>query len=364
MFDAIFGRDNRSKIEALNKSQTIIEFLPDGTIITANANFLNAMGYDLAEIQGKHHSIFIDPAEHGTAGYKGFWASLARGELSKGQFKRIGKGGREIWLEASYNPLLTRSGKVYKVVKYATDISAEKAATADLLGKLSAISRSQAVIEFQLDGTILTANENFLNAVGYTLAEIQGRHHSIFVDAAERDGAEYRGFWTRLAKGEYLTGQFRRITKTGGEIWLEASYNPILDANGRPHKVVKFAADITGRKRQNAELATSFETGVQALVRELAGSAKGTEQSAQTMAAAAEESNQQSSMVAAASDQLAASVSEIGRQIADSARVIETAVSEARRSEQMVGELVAAAQKIGDVTQLIGEIAAQTNLLA
>ncbi|MBU0726718.1 MAG: PAS domain-containing methyl-accepting chemotaxis protein [Alphaproteobacteria bacterium] len=364
MFDAIFGRDNRSKIEALNKSQAIIEFLPDGTIITANANFLNAMGYDLAEIQGKHHSIFIDPAEHGTAGYKGFWASLARGELSKGQFKRIGKGGREIWLEASYNPLLTRSGKVYKVVKYATDISAEKAATADLLGKLSAISRSQAVIEFQLDGTILTANENFLNAVGYTLAEIQGRHHSIFVDAAERDGAEYRGFWTRLAKGEYLTGQFRRITKTGGEIWLEASYNPILDANGRPHKVVKFAADITGRKRQNAELATSFETGVQALVRELAGSAKGTEQSAQTMAAAAEESNQQSSMVAAASDQLAASVSEIGRQIADSARVIETAVSEARRSEQMVGELVAAAQKIGDVTQLIGEIAAQTNLLA
>ncbi|KZD08205.1 methyl-accepting chemotaxis protein [Oceanibaculum pacificum] len=360
----LFTRDAVACVDALSQSQAIIEFKPDGTILTANGNFLTAVGYGLEEIQGRHHALFVDPAERESAAYKAFWPSLAAGKFEAGEFRRIAKGGREIWLEASYNPVRNARGAVYKIVKYAADITARKAAAADMLGKLEAISRSQAVIEFQLDGTILGANENFLNAVGYTLAEIQGRHHSIFIDAAERDGAEYRDFWTRLAKGEYLTGQFRRIGKGGRELWLEASYNPILDASGRPHKVVKFATDISVRKRQNAELAASFETGVQTLVREVAHSAEGTERSAQTMAAAAEQSNQQSTMVAAASDQLAASVSEIGRQIADSARVIQTAVAEAQRSEQMVADLVAAAQKIGDVTQLIGEIAAQTNLLA
>ena len=342
--------DARAKCAALDKSQAVIEFAPDGTIITANQNFLDAMGYGLNEIQGKHHSMFLEPSYRDSADYKGFWPALARGEFSTGQFRRLAKGGREIWLEASYNPLTDGRGRVYKVVKYATDITAAKMEAADTMGKLQAISRAQAVIEFQLDGTIITANENFLNTMGYRLDEVVGKHHAMFADPAERDSAGYRAFWAKLGRGEFEAGQFRRVAKGGREVWLEATYNPILDANGRPWKVVKFATDLSARKQQNARLAAEFETGVQQLVKDVAGSALGMEETAQSMAAAAE--------------QLSGSVDEIARQIADSSGVIGTAVAEAKRSEAMVSELVGAAEKIGQVTQIISEIAAQTNLLA
>lgn len=358
------GADARAKSAALDKSQAVIEFTPEGKILTANSNFLKTVGYELKEIEGKHHSMFLENAYRESAEYKNFWPSLARGEFMTGQFKRIGKGGKEVWLEASYNPLTDKRGRVYKVVKYATDISANKMAMAEMTGKLEALNRSQATIEFNLDGTIITANDNFLKTIGYRLEDVQGKHHSMFVDADYRNSADYRDFWGKLGRGEYVAGQFRRLGKGGTEIWLEASYNPILDANGRPFKVVKFATDLTPRKQQNEQLAADFENGVLRLVSELANSAGDMEGSAQTMAAAAEQSNQQSAMVAAAADELASSVQEISRQISDSSTVIGSAVEEARRSESMVNNLVNAAQKIGDVTQIISEIAAQTNLLA
>ena len=351
MFLSSGAADARAKCAALDKSQAVIEFAPDGTIITANQNFLDAMGYGLHEIQGKHHAMFLEPGYRDSADYKGFWPALARGEFSTGQFRRLAKGGREIWLEASYNPLTDGRGRIYKVVKYATDITAAKMEAADTMGKLQAISRSQAVIEFELDGTIITANENFLNTMGYRLDEVVGKHHAMFADPAERDSAGYRAFWAKLGRGEFEAGQFRRVAKGGREVWLEATYNPILDANGRPWKVVKFATDLSARKQQNARLAAEFETGVQQLVKDVAGSALGMEETAQSMAAAAAE-------------QLSGSVDEIARQIADSSGVIGTAVAEAKRSEAMVSELVGAAEKIGQVTQIISEIAAQTNLLA
>ncbi|RKQ72947.1 methyl-accepting chemotaxis protein [Oceanibaculum indicum] len=364
MFLSSGASDARAKCAALDKSQAVIEFAPDGTIITANQNFLQAMGYGLKEIQGKHHSMFLERADRDSANYKGFWPALARGEFSTGQFRRLTKGGKEIWLEASYNPLTDGRGKVYKVVKYATDITAQKMAQAEMTGKLEALNRSQAVIEFELDGTIITANENFLKVMGYRLEEVAGKHHSMFAEPGVRDSADYRAMWAKLGRGEYVAGQFRRVGKGGKDIWLEASYNPILDAYGRPFKVIKFATDLTPRKQENAQLANDFESGVLSLVSELANSAGGMEGSAQTMAAAAEQSNQQSAMVAAAADELASSVQEISRQISDSSTVIGNAVEEARRSEAMVNALVNAAQKIGDVTQIISDIAAQTNLLA
>ncbi|MCH2395605.1 methyl-accepting chemotaxis protein [Oceanibaculum sp.] len=364
MFLSSGASDARAKCAALDKSQAVIEFAPDGTIITANQNFLKAMGYGLKEIQGKHHSMFLERADRDSANYKGFWPALARGEFSTGQFRRLTKGGKEIWLEASYNPLTDGRGKVYKVVKYATDITAQKMAQAEMTGKLEALNRSQAVIEFELDGTIITANENFLKVMGYRLEEVAGKHHSMFAEPGVRDSADYRAMWAKLGRGEYVAGQFRRVGKGGKDIWLDASYNPILDAYGRPFKVIKFATDLTPRKQENAQLAADFESGVLSLVSELANSAGGMEGSAQTMAAAAEQSNQQSAMVAAAADELASSVQEISRQISDSSTVIGNAVEEARRSEAMVNALVNAAQKIGDVTQIISDIAAQTNLLA
>jgi methyl-accepting chemotaxis protein len=361
---SLFGGDAAAKLAALGKSQAIIEFKMDGTIITANANFLNAMGYTLGEVKGKHHSMFVEPAYKTSDEYREFWERLNRGEFQAAQYKRFGKGGKEVWIEASYNPLLGRGGKPFKVVKYATDVSKQKAEYADLTGKVQAIGRSQAVIEFNMDGTIITANDNFLKTLGYSLDEIKGKHHSLFVEPAYKESAEYRQFWEALRRGEYQAAQYMRIAKGGKKVWIEASYNPVMDLNGRPWKVVKFATDITKRKEQNAALATEFETGVKSLVQEVSASATEMQATAQTLAAAAEQTNQQSSTVSAASEELASSVNEISRQISESTRVVGTAVNEAKKSEQMVSDLVAAAQKIGEVTQIITAIASQTNLLA
>jgi methyl-accepting chemotaxis protein len=233
------------KLEALDLSQAIIEFKLDGTILTANQNFLDAMGYRLDEIEGRHHAIFVDAAERDSASYAEFWRSLNSGKAQTAEFRRIGKGGKEVWIQASYNPILDRSGKPYKVVKFATDITRRKLQAAEYESQIRAINRSQAVIEFQLDGTILTANQNFLSAVGYELHEIEGRHHSLFVAQADRNSAEYREFWAALGRGEYQSAEYRRFGKHGREIWIQASYNPILDGAGRPYKIIKFATDIT-----------------------------------------------------------------------------------------------------------------------
>jgi methyl-accepting chemotaxis protein len=364
MVPSFMRSDAANTLAALQKSQAVIEFTPDGTILTANENFLKTMGYTLAEIRGRHHSMFVEPAYKDSAEYREFWAKLRRGEYQAAQFKRLGKGGKEVWLEASYNPVLNAQGRPCKVVKFATDISKQKADSAEVLGKVEAIGRSQAVIEFTLDGTILDANENFLKTMGYTLAEIKGKHHSLFVEPGYRESAEYRQFWDRLRRGEHQAAQFKRLGKGGREVWLEASYNPILDANGRPCKVIKFATDLTRRKEQNAALAREFETGVKAMVQSVAASAENMQTTATSLAASAEQTNQQSATVSTASEELAASVNEISRQIAESTRVVGVAVAEARKSEQMVADLVAAAQKIGEVTQIITDIASQTNLLA
>ena len=238
------------QVAAIHKAQAVIEFQLDGTVMTANPNFLNAMGYSLEEIRGHHHGMFVEPAYRDSADYREFWAKLARGEYDAGQYLRIGKGGREVWLEASYNPILDAQHRPFKVVKYATDITAAKVREAEVAGQLKAIDKSLAVIEFQLDGTIITANQNFLRAVGYTLDEIRGKHHGMFVMPAFRDSAEYRAFWAKLGHGDFDSGQYLRFGRGGKEIWLEASYNPIFDARGRPVKVVKYAIDVTQQKKR------------------------------------------------------------------------------------------------------------------
>jgi len=240
--------DWRAQIAAISKAQAVIEFELDGTIRTANDNLLLTVGYTLDEIKGKHHSLFVEPAVRDTSDYREFWAKLGRGEFDAGQYRRLGKGGREIWLQASYNPIIGANGRPCKIVEYAADITAQKGRAADYKGQLAAINKAQAVIEFELDGTIRTANEIFLRTMGYVLDEIKGKHHSVFAEPAQRDNGEYRAFWAKLARGEYDAGQYRRLGKGGREVWLQASYNPIMDANGKPFKVVAFATDITEQK--------------------------------------------------------------------------------------------------------------------
>ena len=240
----------RGQVEAIGKSQAVIEFELDGTIITANDNFLGTVGYRLDEIKGKHHSMFVEPGFASKAEYKQFWASLAAGQFQAAEYKRLGKHGKEIWIQASYNPIFDESGRPFKVVKYATDITEAKLRAADAQGQLDAIGKAQAVIEFDLDGTILQANENFLATLGYRLDEIAGKHHSLFVEPSYAASAEYKQFWADLRAGKFKSDEFKRLAKGGKEVWIQASYNPIADLSGRPFKVVKFATDITAQKAQ------------------------------------------------------------------------------------------------------------------
>jgi methyl-accepting chemotaxis protein len=319
------------KIDAILRAQAVIEFNMDGTIITANENFLKTMGYSLAEIQGKHHSMFAEQAVRESAEYREFWAKLNRGEYSADEYKRIGKGGKEVWILASYNPILDEQKKPFKVVKFATDVTEQKLSTANLAGQIAAIGKSQAVIEFNMDGTIITANANFLGAMGYALEEIRGRHHSMFVEPAERESAGYREFWAKLNRGEYSADEYKRIGKGGKEIWIQASYNPILDLNNKPYKVVKYATDVTQ----------------QVLVR------MGNERVRSMMES-----------VASGAEELNASVREISEAMVKSKETASDAVQRVENADGQAKRLSSAAESMSGIVQMIGDITGQINLLA
>jgi methyl-accepting chemotaxis protein len=327
----IHSMEDAGMIAAIRRAQAVIEFDLDGTIITANDNFLKAMGYSLAEIQGKHHSMFVDPATRDGAEYRDFWVRLNRGEYQSAEYKRFGKGGKEVWILASYNPILDEKGKPFKVVKFASDVTEQKLKAADFQGQISAIGKSQAVIEFAMDGTILTANDNFLKTMGYSLPEIRGKHHGLFVDPAERDGAAYREFWAQLNLGQYQAAEFRRIGKGGREIWIQASYNPILDLNGKPFKVVKYAADTTAQvmaRRKSENVRDMMES------------------------------------VAAGADDLKNSVRDISDAMVKSQQTAVTAVGQVDVADRHAQRLTAAAESMGGIVALIGSITGQINLLA
>ena len=253
-----FQSDSDAILKALNKSLAMIEFDLKGNILCANQNFLDFMGYQLDEVKGKHHRIFCDPAYANSEEYRKFWASLASGEFDQREYCRRTKSGAEVWIQASYNPVF-RGGKPYKIVKFASDITAQKLKAAEESGKIAAISRAQAVIEFTTDGTILSANENFLNTLGYTASEIIGRKHAMFCEPVYAQSSDYRALWQKLASGDYVAAEFMRIGKNGRKVWIQASYNPILSPDGKVMKVVKFATDITERVQAVDALAAGLQ---------------------------------------------------------------------------------------------------------
>ncbi|NIZ90143.1 PAS domain S-box protein [Kineosporiaceae bacterium B12] len=245
-----------SKVNAIERSQAVIEFSREGRIITANKNFLDVVGYTLPEIVGKHHRIFCSEELVASAAYQDFWDRLGAGEYEAGEYKRFGRDGRELWLRATYNPVFDAEGRVERVVKFASDVTAAKIANAEFIGKVAAVDRAQAVIEFDLKGHVLTANANFLAVMGYTLAEVVGKHHRMFCDPAHAASDAYATFWEQLGAGLYCAGEFERVAKSGRAVWLQATYNPILDSEGAPLKVVKFATDVTATKLATAEVAS------------------------------------------------------------------------------------------------------------
>jgi methyl-accepting chemotaxis protein len=497
--------DHAGQLAAINKSQAVIEFDLDGNVLHANENFLNVLGYALEEVQGKHHRMFVEEVARQSAEYRDFWAKLRRGEYDAGQYKRIGKGGKEVWIQASYNPILDKSGTPFKVVKYATDITADiqarnqakvmkeavgqvsvavmmvdrnfvvnyvNATTMNMLrknvepfrqlwpgfdperilgmcidtfhknpshqrrmladpdklphhaeisvgplrfalhvyasydhsgayngnilewadvsdvrskelqnaeyrGMFDAINKAQAVIEFTLEGTIQHANQNFLSTLGYSLDEIKGKHHRMFVEETDRQSAEYREFWAKLQRGEYDAGQYKRIGKGGKEVWIQASYNPIFDANGKPFKVVKYATDVTEQVKmrnhmgnvlvgvtQSAESLTVAAEELSAVSQQMSANAEETSAQANTASAAAEEVSANVQTVAAGTEEMSSSIREIARNAAEAAKVAREAVSIAATTNTIVSKLGESSIEVGNVIKVITSIAQQTKLLA
>jgi len=238
-------QQQQAQLAAIDRSMALISFDLQGNVLTANNNFLAALGYTLNEIQGQHHRLFVDQDYANSSDYSQFWHRLNAGEFVRARFKRIGKGGKIVWIEASYNPILDVSGKPVSVTKFATDITAQVLEEQNAKGQLAAVNRAMAVIEFDLQGNILTANDNFLKTLGYGLSEVVGKHHRMFVDSVYEKSADYQQFWQTLAKGDFVAATFKRIGKGGKVVWIEASYTPIMDDTGKPYKVVKYATDMS-----------------------------------------------------------------------------------------------------------------------
>jgi methyl-accepting chemotaxis protein len=362
---------------AISKVQAVIEFDLSGNVLTANQNFLSTLGYALDEIKGRHHRMFVEPGHAATAEYTRFWSDLAAGTFQAGEYKRVGKGGREIWIQASYNPIFDADGRVSKVVKFATDITQQKLVAADVAGQIAAIHKAQAVIEFGLDGVITTANDNFLGAVGYRLEEIKGRHHRMFVEPSVAASADYERFWAALNRGEYQAAEYKRVGKGGREIWIQASYNPILDASGKPFKVVKFATDITAAKTRALRLETTGASMLEvvaslgaaseelsAVSKQMSSNADETSTQANVVSAATEQVNRNIQTVATGTEEMSASIREIAKNASEAARVATSAVKVAETTNSVVGKLGESSADIGKMIKVITSIAQQTNLLA
>ncbi|WP_108263026.1 methyl-accepting chemotaxis protein [Mangrovicoccus ximenensis] len=400
-------RDNRGQVDAVARSMAVIEFDLDGTILTANSHFLNATGYALDEIKGRHHRIFMPEGEAEGRDYAEFWHRLATGASENGKVQRIAKDGSVIWLEATYETLIDPEGRPFKVVKYAFDITEAKNREADVNAKLAAIQRVQAVIEFDAQGKILTANDIFLKAMGYELDEIVGRQHAIFLDPAYRDSADYATFWQRLRAGETLADQFKRIGKGGREVWIEASYNPIRDASGKVVRVVKFAVDTTAfritleeagralRSLSDGDLATRITrdlgdldairenfneaiSKVDSVITEVLGQSGELVADSAGIRGASDDLARRTERQAATLEQSAAALEELTNSVGGTTERSRDARGEAQQAKQetvesaaviavameSMGRISASSEKISKITSVIDDISFQTNLLA
>ncbi|HQT60029.1 MULTISPECIES: PAS domain-containing methyl-accepting chemotaxis protein [unclassified Acidiphilium] len=408
MFVSTRTSKNSQNFETLQNSFMVISFAPDGKILSANELFLQSTGYSLGDIVGQHHRMFLEPAERENSDYVRFWQDLATGRPNSGEFRRVGKSGAAIWLRAAYNPVRDRSGKVVRIVKVALDITGQKEEAAENASVLGAIDRSQGIITFGLDGTILEVNDNFLSYMGYSRDEVIGRKHSMFARPDFAASTEYAAFWAHLRRGEYLSSEFERIGKGGRQVWLQATYNPVFDTQGKVVKVVKFAVDITERMHNLARIAAALESlsagdltarigdalipsldrlrvdfnaAIGTLGESIAGVKTSTEEislGGGEIAKAAEDLARRTEQQAAALEQTSTVLDGVTgdiRKTADNAAKAAVAVdatsTAAHRSHKIVSEAVVAmngietsSREIDQIIGLIDEMAFQTNLLA
>jgi methyl-accepting chemotaxis protein len=369
--EAEIERQNmRGLFDAIDNAYAYIEFDTSGNVLTFNKNFTSTMGWTKEEAAGKHHRTFVPQAFANSPEYSQFWTDLKAGKSHNDIFKRITKDGREVWLQAVYAPVKDEMGRVQKVVKIATDVTQDKNIAADNAGKIAAINRSQAVIEFNLDGTVIQANDNFLKTLGYDIAEIKGKHHRMFCEPDFAGSAAYRNLWEKLNRGELDQGEYKRLGKGGKEIWINASYNPIFDANGKPYKVVKYATDITNVKNmihsveETSRVLSSASQELTATATEMSNTAATTSKESVIAASAAEEVSAGVQTVATNIEEMVASIKEISRSTAESSEMAKTTMQRAQDTNRTITQLGVSSQEIGDVIKVISSIAQQTNLLA
>ncbi|EHL24007.1 methyl-accepting chemotaxis protein [Acidovorax sp. NO-1] len=327
--------DFEGKIAAIHRVQAVIEFDLTGRILDANTNFLDTFAYVRDEVVGQHHRMFCQPEFAASSEYADLWSRLGRGEFFSGRYRRLSKAGQEIWLQASYNPILDVTGKPYKVVKFAVDITHDMTSAAETKGKIDAISLSQAVIEFDMQGNVLVANPNFLRTMGYTLAEIRGQHHSMFCEPGLVQSQAYRDFWADLGEGKFQSARYRRIGKHGAEVWIQATYNPILDVDGRPYKVVKYAVDITAQVQRERAVAQKVQD-ITAVLHAMSDAIKRLARSAGRSTELAEQTQ---------------------REAGDGSGLV-------RRSRDAILAIERSSSDIHEIVDTISEISSQTHLLA
>ncbi|HEX3121514.1 MAG TPA: PAS domain S-box protein [Candidatus Acidoferrum sp.] len=415
-------QEARGIVGAIDSNFCYAQLTVEGAFLSANTHFLELYGYRQEELVGKNHQVLVDTTQAHSSGYSEFWSQLRTGKAQVGVFKNVTNDGREVYLQAVFGAVRDEMDRVMKIVVVGTNVTSEKVAAADFAGQISAIGKSQAVIEFQMDGTIAQANDNFLRTMGYTLDEIKGKHHAIFVDENYRNSPDYRDFWAKLNRGEYQTGEYKRVAKGGREVWIQASYNPILDLNGKPFKVVKYASDITPQKVAAEELRRKVDSmlvavsaasrgdltqeitvsgqdaigqmgaGLSQLLsnlrisigkigqtaatlstssgelssvsQQMSANAEETSSQANVVSAAGEQVNRNLQTVATGSEEMSVSIKEIAKNATEAAKVATEAVKAAQATNVTVSKLGESSVEIGQVIKVITSIAQQTNLLA
>ena len=364
------SKKQKAITNAINEYYAVISFSPDGTILEANDIFLNALGYKQNEILGKHHRIFCDKEYINSNDYKVFWQNLASGKAQTSEFKRIKKDGSSIFIQATYMPIKDTNGKVFEVLKYSQDITKKKQISFYNQGQIKAINKSQAVIEFDMQGIILNANDNFLNTLGYKLEDVQGKHHSIFCEDSYKNSSAYKEFWSKLNSGEYDTGEYLRIGKNNKQVWIQASYNPILDMDNKPFKVVKYATDITEKKEMMFEIDEKVKELNISLDQLLNTSSTMNQRAKSTM----DESQEVSSFISHINDSIGnvsskiqvmlSSIVDISKATQKGEKIANEAQIQSKNTTNAITKLNNESQKIGDTINLITQIAFQTNILS
>ena len=370
LFSFSNNKEEKAQLNAIDEHFAVISFSPDGIILEANQNFLNALGYTENEVLGKHHKIFCDSKLVNSKEYSDFWNELKKGTVQTSEFKRIKKDGHSIFIQASYTPIKDNSGKVYKIIKFAQDVTAKKLEDLYFKGQIQAIGKSQAIIEFDMNGIILNANENFLKAIDYSLDEIKGKHHSMFCEESYKNSNEYKDFWEKLNNAEFQSGEFLRIGKDGKKVYIQATYNPIIDIDNKPFKVVKYATEITARKntmfsiQKNIEKLNKSLNHLSGASNSMSIDAENSMKGSQEVSVSIEQMDQAVNDLSEKIEIMLSSITSIANAAANGEKIALGAKEQSKSTSSDIIKLNQESSKIGETINLITQIAFQTNILS